>query len=121
MSLLKTKKDKELFAKWNKKLEKYDDCNIEDFSKPDVPLKKWARKLASVPLQQYEDTSQYYETARALLHTHKFQNAWHRKIWALHCEGYFGREIKQMINNRFSKTTIDSIIRTIKKEAGIGG
>lgn len=119
MSLLKSKKDKELFEKWNKKLEKFDDCNAEDFTKTDVPLKRWARWFTSLPEHRYEETTQYFETARGLLHTHKFQTAWHRKIWALHSEGYSGREISRMINKKYSKTTVDKIILIVKKDAGI--
>jgi hypothetical protein len=122
MSLLKTKAQHKLFEKWNKKLEKFDDCNAEDFRNfpEDPPLHSWHNfKFKKLTKDEYDETIKYFDKAKEILNSYKFRSAWHRKIWALHSEGLSGEEISQRIKGSFKKTRINEILKCIRKEAGL--
>lgn len=116
MSLLKTKRDKDLFAKWNKKLEKYKDCNAEDMSLDEPLLKVWHNfKFKKVSADEYTSRIQYFDNARHVLNTFKFERALDCKIWTLHVEGFSLREIGREVD--YSKDKVRSIINRISEKA----
>lgn len=115
MSLLKTKKDKDLFAKWNKKLEKYDDCNAEDFTLPEPALKAWHNfKFKNINPDDYRATLNYYDSAKQFLLNHKFKKSIHRKIWELHIEGVSNRKIEKVLKNKIHRLTIDKVVKELQ-------
>jgi hypothetical protein len=120
--LLKTKQQLKLFAKWNKKLEKYDDCNAEvydwadNYENPDPELKSWhSFKFRGISPEEFQQRTLYYENARALLETGTFKNKLQKKIWEYYSEGLALREIEKKIKLRYSKDTINKIIKEIIK------
>jgi hypothetical protein len=116
-AIIKTPKDRALLEKWNKKLEKYDDCNIENYNRDEPTLKHWDNfHFKKVSTNEYETRTTYYANARSLLSTGKFRNRIHRKICELHSEGYSLREISTEIKKVYNKDTINKIIKEIIKE-----
>lgn len=103
---------------WNKKLIDNGHEEIEDFSLPDPPLKRWhALDFKKVDLTDYNAKLVYFEKARAILHTHFFFSSLHRKIWELHSEGVSVREIARIVNQRkVKKSTVYNILKQIKKD-----
>jgi hypothetical protein len=116
-SILKTKKYKDLLAKWNKKLEKYDDCNIENYNYDEPKLKHWDNfHFKKLSADQYESRLLYYSNARALLVTGKFKRPLYRRIWELHSEGHSLREISRQLNGRISRDAVTKIVKEIIKK-----
>jgi len=119
-AIIKTKKDRALLEKWNKKLEKYEDCNIENYNREEPTLKHWDNfHFKKVSASEYETRTTYYANARALLITGKFRTRLHLQIWGLHSEGLSLREISAAIKNKYNKDTINKIIKEIKKQMPI--
>jgi hypothetical protein len=113
--IIKTKKDKELLAKWNKKLDKYDDCNKEHFYENADVLRTWDKlKFKNINLDKYEDTYNYYTWCREVLETAKFPSALHKKIWKWHAEGLALREIQEKIGNKRAKDAVARYIQEVK-------
>lgn len=121
MSLLKTKKHKELERIWYEKLKAdgFEDC--ENTELPDRPLKQWdsSRCIAKDPVRR-EAATEYYRTAAELLHIYQFEKAIYKRIWELHARGLSRREIeKELEKTRFKKkyrqVQIQTIIRKISK------
>lgn len=116
MSLIKTPKDKKLLEKWNKILEKYDDCNAEKYDYDDLKLKQWDNfKFKKLTPDQYESRLQYFANAREIASTAKFKNKTHRKVWELHSEGYSLRDISTEFKGKISKDAAAKILREIKE------
>ena len=121
MSLLKTKKHRELERLWYDKLkaEGFEDC--EDTEHPERPLKAWHDRLhrhpdprSSLHITQIEAISAYYAAAGALLHEQEFEISVHRKIWELHCEGLSRSQIEEVLaKTRFRKKLKRSQIQNI--------
>ncbi len=115
-AILKTKKDRDLFAKWNRKLEKYDDCNAEDFTLETPALKTWHNfKFKSVKSSEMEDVSNYYANCRAIYQHCEFPSALHKEIWGHYSEGLSLRDIEQKINKKRTRDTIRRYINEVKK------
>lgn len=122
MSLLKTKKQKELERIWYAKLkeEGFEDC--ENTEIPDHPLKQWDTTRCMAKEKTRRDASEeYYRTAERLTHIYKFQRLIHLRIWELHCQGKSRREIEQAIEksrfkHKLKQTQIQHIINKISKE-----
>ena len=142
MSLLKTKKDKALFAKWNKKLEKYDDCNAENYSKSEPILKEWHSirfQVDNIPTKQRKhatemgrnefldvvlpavermnDVRDYYLKCMEYYETGEFPSALHKKIWYYYSKAQSLREIEKSINGKIKKDAISKYIKEVIKRA----
>lgn len=122
MSLLKSKKHKELERLWYAKLkaEGFEDC--ENTELPERPLKQWdtSRAIAKDPIRR-EAATEYYASAAELLHIYQFERAIYRKIWELHSQGLSRREIeKELEKSRFKRKYRQVQIQTIIKKISKG-
>lgn len=116
-AIIRTAKDRALLAKWNKKLEKYNDCNAENYKYEDPKLKHWDNfHFKRIPKEIYESKQLYFSNARELAQNGKFKSMLSKKIWELHSEGFSLREIVKAINERYKKDTVNKIIKDIVKE-----
>jgi hypothetical protein len=70
------------------------------------PLKSWhnfrfkparGSSISVNHVEQMAATTSYYDQAQSLLHTFKFKNETHRRIWELHCSGTSRRKIADAI------------------------
>lgn len=116
-AIIKTKKDRELLAKWNKKLEGRNDC--ENYGENLEPrLKHYdSYHFQKITPDQYYSRETYYSNARALLSTGTFDSAIDKRIWEYHSEGLALRKIATAINRRgYTKDIINRIIKKIIKE-----
>ncbi len=114
----KTQKFKDEFQKWNDILEESGHEEIEDFSLPDPPLKRWhALDFKKVNIELYTAKQEYYARARDLLHTYPFKTALHKKVWYWHSEGVPVRTIAEALKQpKLRKSTVFNIIDTISKQ-----
>lgn len=114
----KTQKFKEDFQKWNEILEASGHEEIEDFSLPDPPLKRWhALDFKKVNLETYTANLEYYARARDLVHTYPFKNPLQKKVWRLHAEGMPMRMIAESLkHSKLRKSTVFNIIDKISKQ-----
>lgn len=104
-----------LQEKWYKKLKK---SGFEDVETPDGKLKEWDSNFFR---QQYDGIKvkakeRYYQLAGQFLHSHRFKNRLHRKIFKLHSQGFNKVEILKLINteDRQDKLSLQNV-RTILK------
>lgn len=115
--IIKTPKQRALLDKWNKKLEKYDDCNAEDTG-DERKLKDWhSFKWKDINLIDYEAKAKYYSNCSDILNSYSFENSLHRRIWELHTEGLSLRDIEKAIKYKLKKDWINQIIHWIRTNA----
>lgn len=116
--IIRTPKDKALLEKWNKKLDKYDDCNAEDMSFDEPKLRVWHNfKWKKLGQNEYEARLKYFNNCSSILHNYRFENTLHKRIWELHTEGMSLRDIEKAIKFRYKKDTINQIIHWIETNA----
>lgn len=105
---------------WYGKLQASGFNDIEDHSRRDRPLKAWHTfrfKYANITVRA--NCEEYFNDAKELLHTYKFKNDTHKRIWELHAQGFSKRKIEQAIKHlkkRYRREQIGNIIRIIAKE-----
>lgn len=109
---------KKLQDKEYKKLKESGFEDIEDMRLPEPPLKKWHNLVfRKLDLNKIEDATTYFEAARKLLLTYKFESVTHKQIWELHSEGLSYRQIERAINKKgFKKRMIHEYIVHVKRE-----
>ena len=93
--------------------------DIEDTNRADQPLKAWHdSRFKTISITQRLTAESYYEQATQLLHTYKFKNPTHRRIWELHCEGVSRRKIAFQIKDMkptYKHIRVTYIIQEISK------
>lgn len=94
--------------------------DIEDTHRDDKPLKTWDDStFRNIPADKRLVKEAYYEHARDLLNTYKFQNSTHRVIWEMHSEGRSCRHIANHIkglNPTYKKSMVINIVNMIGRE-----
>lgn len=94
--------------------------DIEDTSRDDSPLKAWHDyRFKHIPIEQRMAAATYYDLAMAALHTHRFLNDTHKRIWELYCEGLSRRKIAKNIAGMtptYGQARIGEIILEISVE-----
>jgi len=114
--IFKTAKDKALFEKWNKKLDKYDDCNAEDFTGHTPLLRSWHNfKFKKIKPDDMERVSSYYAECREILQHCDFPSKLHKEIWSHYAEGLPLRDIEEKINHKRGKDAISRYIKEVIK------
>ena len=106
---------KDLEKLWYNKLREAHFDDIEDSRTPELFLKSWhSTLLLGYDPEQFKAKQTYWECARALVHTYKFKNKLHKKIWVLYSEGTSIRDI--MVHVNMKRWKVHSIIATIARE-----
>lgn len=117
------KPDKELLAKWNRKLAA---SGFEDCERPDGSLKTFTTSAFSKGY--YTDPNrrnakiEYYTLAQHFLHTYKFKNNKERVMWELHSEGISIRNISKEMKRRNFKTykfQVETVLSKLRDEMRI--
>lgn len=120
MSLLKSRKDKELERLWYQKLAKEEFKDIEDTARGDRPLRQWHSFIFPAKDKALREAiTKYYEAAAELLQTRKFESQEYRRIWQLHCEGFTYKEIQVEFKKKGKSRGLGGIqwvIEKIRKE-----
>ncbi len=118
MEQFKTKKFKDLQAKWYKKLadKGFEDIEDNKYEEPKLKAYHYLRFKTLEP-DVHAARAKYYENCRGVLVNHRFKRALDRRIWELHTEGLSLREIETEIKQYYKKDTINAIIRRISLES----
>lgn len=91
--------------------------DIEDTKHPERPLISWHNfRFSQNTPDKMSDVGDYYQSARSLLHTHKFKNDAHKLIWELHAQGLSKRKIEKAIAGSpkpYKRESISTIIKVI--------
>ena len=102
---------------WYGRLKREGFKDIEDASHPSRKLIDWHKdRFSEVSEVQRLAAEYYYDKAKDLMHTYKFKNETHRKIWELHCDGVSNRKIEPLIERMeitYKHSMIDYIVKAI--------
>lgn len=113
-----TKQFKKLFQTWNRRLERSGFEDVEDFKQPEPLLRRWTNtRMSHFTQDEVEDLKVYFARAREVLLTHKFKNKQERRIWELHSEGFFDKEIAREL--KITRHRAVTTVRRIKDANGI--
>lgn len=108
----------QLRAIWDEKLKDSGFEDIEEKNTPNSRLIRWhSHHYARINEDKINATIAYYNKAVDLLHTYKFENPTHKRIWELHSEGFPKRKIAKLIENltpAYKRETIGNIIKLIE-------
>lgn len=96
---------KVLKQEWYAKLKESGFTDIEDSTRAQSPLKAWHdRRFKNATDIKVQTSRAYYDRATSLLHTGRFKDKTHRRIWELHCEGLSTRKISEILSQETELT-----------------